>query len=274
MSTFDRSVELLFRQNFQCCILTITFCTVAIIKTRDGTFKVFDSHSRDSNGMPDPCGTCVLIEIASLDKLVEYFENLYITIRDALYEVKGVHILTDMTGSVGLTMPEIPSPVNIENLNETGISSVSLQESNTFCSCKQCCFICFYAICFSVLKEIHYWNENTLDAIIENSNQLQEKILSKVEYCTVSDLPNSLAIDVANIEVSFNLLYETRRTEQESSFLIQEMKRVITENQEHNTGFLMSTSNCYVCCIFKRERHYFTLYLDLIIATQKVMLIM
>ena len=33
------------------------------------------------------------------------------------------------------------------------------------------------------------------------------------------------------------------------------MKTVITENQEHNTGFLMSTSQskCYVCCIFKRR---------------------
>ena len=32
------------------------------------------------------------------------------------------------------------------------------------------------------------------------------------------------------------------------------MKKVITENQEHNTGFLMSMSQskCYVCCIFKR----------------------
>ena len=33
------------------------------------------------------------------------------------------------------------------------------------------------------------------------------------------------------------------------------LKTVITENQEHNTGFLMSTSlsKCYVCCIFKRR---------------------
>ena len=36
--------------------------------------------------------------------------------------------------------------------------------------------------------------------------------------------------------------------------VIQEMKKVITENQEHSTGFLMSMSQskCYVCCIFKR----------------------
>ena len=33
------------------------------------------------------------------------------------------------------------------------------------------------------------------------------------------------------------------------------MKTVIKENQEHNTGFLMSTFQlkCYVCCIFKRR---------------------
>ena len=41
---------------------------------------VFDSHSRDSEGMFDSCGTFVLVEMASLDKLVEYFENLYVGI--------------------------------------------------------------------------------------------------------------------------------------------------------------------------------------------------
>ena len=41
---------------------------------------VFDSHSRDSEGMFDSCGTFVLVEMASLDKLVEYFEDLYVGI--------------------------------------------------------------------------------------------------------------------------------------------------------------------------------------------------
>ena len=33
------------------------------------------------------------------------------------------------------------------------------------------------------------------------------------------------------------------------------MKTIITENQEQNNGFLMSTSQskCYVCCLFKRR---------------------
>jgi len=246
--------ELLLRENFTSFILTITTCTVAILVKSSGTFKVFDSHSRDSEGMFDPCGTCVLVEIPSLDALVQYFQNLYVGIIDAVYELRGVQISTDVTGRFGLTTTEISPPVNIENLNRNELISDSSLESDTlFCSCTRCCFICFYAICFSILKEIRYWNENTLDAIIEKSNQLHENMMLK-EHCTVSDLPNSVAIDVATIEVRFNVVYKGTQKEQESLFVLQEMKKVITENLEHNTGFLMSMSQskCYVCCIFKR----------------------
>ena len=43
-----------------------------------------------------------------------------------------------------------------------------------------------------------------MDAIIENSNHVHEKMMLK-QHCTVSDLPTCLAIDIANIEASFNL---------------------------------------------------------------------
>ena len=72
--------ESLLRENFISFILTIMTCTVAILVKSNDTFKVFDSHSRNSEGMFDPCGTCVLVEIASVDKLVEYFENLFVGI--------------------------------------------------------------------------------------------------------------------------------------------------------------------------------------------------
>ena len=164
--------ELLLRDDFTSFMPTITTCTVAILVKSNGSFKVFDSHSRDSQGMFDPCGTCVLVEIASIYKLVEYFENLYLGIIDAVYELKGVEILTDLTGSDCQTTPEACPPVNIENLNRTElIADSSLESDTSFCSCTGCCFICFYAICFSILKEINYWNENILDAIIENSNK-------------------------------------------------------------------------------------------------------
>ena len=219
-------------------------CTVAILVKSNDTFKVFDSHSRNSEGMFDPCGTCVLVEIASVDKLVEYFENLFVGMIDAVYELKGVQISTDVAASVGPTTLKISPPVNTENLNRNElISDSSLESDMLLCSCTRCCFICF-----SILKEIHYWNENTLDAIIENSNQLHENMMLK-EHCTVSDLPNSLAIDVANIEVCFNVVYKGRKKERESLFVIQEMEKVITENQEHNTGFFAVHVSIEVLCL-------------------------
>ena len=157
--------ELLIRDDFASFILTITSFTVAILLKSNGIFKVFDSHSRDFQGMFDPCGTCVLVEIASIYKLVEYFENLYLGIRDAVYELKGVKISTDVSGSRdGQITREASMQVDSENLNKTELISDSpLEIDRLFCSCTECCFVCFYAICFSILKEIRYWNESTLD---------------------------------------------------------------------------------------------------------------
>ena len=147
--------ELLLTDDFTSFILTITTSTVAVLVKSNGIFKVFDSHSRDSQGMFDPCGTCVLIEIASIYKLVEYFENLYVGVIDAVYELKGLEISTDVIGSLHCeTTPEACVPVHTENSNGTKlISNSSPLESDTlFCPCRGCCFVCFYAICFSVLK--------------------------------------------------------------------------------------------------------------------------
>ena len=103
---------------------------------------------------------------ASIYKLVEYFENLYLGITDAIYELKGLEISTDVIGSLHCetTPPKTCIPMHTENL--TGTKSISntcsSQESDTlFCSCRGCCFVCFYAICFSILKGISNWNENT-----------------------------------------------------------------------------------------------------------------
>ena len=52
--------------------------------------KVFDSHARDSFGMPHPYGTCVLLEFDSVRNLIEYFKFLYRP--GAMYELKGVKI--------------------------------------------------------------------------------------------------------------------------------------------------------------------------------------
>ena len=51
-------------------ILMLEMCTV-------------NSHSQ---------GTCVLLEIPSMHKLIQYFQSLYTCRNEDIYELKGVHI--------------------------------------------------------------------------------------------------------------------------------------------------------------------------------------
>ena len=50
---------------------------VAIYSIKGGGYEVFDSHARDMYGNSHSEGTCVLLEIPSLFKLVQYFQSLF-----------------------------------------------------------------------------------------------------------------------------------------------------------------------------------------------------
>ena len=54
--------ENLFQEGYNSFLLTIGMSTVSVYGVTNGVLKVFDSHSRDSFGMVDPTGTCVLLE--------------------------------------------------------------------------------------------------------------------------------------------------------------------------------------------------------------------
>ena len=56
----------------------------------EGTFRIFDSHSRDLYGIPDPFGKCVLIHVKRLDDLSIFFQNTNPPNTTTSFEVKGV----------------------------------------------------------------------------------------------------------------------------------------------------------------------------------------
>ncbi|KAJ7376897.1 hypothetical protein OS493_031776 [Desmophyllum pertusum] len=113
---------------------------------------VFDSHSRNTRGMNDPLGICVLLELASVDELVEYFQNLYVGRNDTLYEVKGVQIVMNSENrNVDVTTSDICVTLVPKNINKI----------------QECRVVSFYAICFSIIKEFSKWDKDTLEAIIE-----------------------------------------------------------------------------------------------------------
>ena len=72
--SFAYVMQALLGQNYNSFLLTILSTTVGFYFNGDGKFKIFDSHGRDSYGMPHPKGTCVLLEVNTLNELINYFE--------------------------------------------------------------------------------------------------------------------------------------------------------------------------------------------------------
>ena len=62
----------------------------SICRTDNGIYKIFDSHSRDVYGRSHPLGTFVLLEVPSIQILVEYFQAIH-SLADN-FEHRGVQI--------------------------------------------------------------------------------------------------------------------------------------------------------------------------------------
>ena len=58
--SFANAMQALLGQNYNSFLLAILITTVGLFNCNDdGKLKIFDSHGRDSYGMPHPQGTCV-----------------------------------------------------------------------------------------------------------------------------------------------------------------------------------------------------------------------
>ena len=89
--SFANAMQSLPAKNYNSFLLAILITTIGFYCNGDGKFKIFDSHGRDSYGMPHPQGTCVLLEVNTLNELINYFQGLYQN-PNVLFELKGVHI--------------------------------------------------------------------------------------------------------------------------------------------------------------------------------------
>ena len=72
-------------------ILILEGYMMAIIKQVD-TFYSFDSHARDSSGMPDPNGTAVVMRFANILDLEQYVYSLSLELHTNLYEIVPVQV--------------------------------------------------------------------------------------------------------------------------------------------------------------------------------------
>ena len=79
---------------YPACLLTIKSNAVAVFYGNNGSFKYFDSHSRDVYGNVNGNGTSVLLEFDDLDALVGYLQDIYSINVDPIvpFEIRGVNV--------------------------------------------------------------------------------------------------------------------------------------------------------------------------------------
>ena len=75
--------------NYSYTILILEGCMMALIKQTD-FFYLFDSHARDSSGMPDPNGTAVVMKFAKILELEQYLYSLSMLLHANLFEIVPV----------------------------------------------------------------------------------------------------------------------------------------------------------------------------------------
>ena len=148
--TTGSAFETLLALNYNSFILTVGIIGVAIYSIEGGGYKVFDSQGGDMYGNSHSEESCVLLEFKSMHKLVQYFESLYGN--DYIHELIGVHIAN----------------FEVEDFSSS-VEYCSISNVNSYqCSCKQCCTVAVYAMCYSVINPCEYCTSGTLSALVNN----------------------------------------------------------------------------------------------------------
>ena len=185
-------------------------------------------------GRSHPSGTCVPLEVPSIQSLVQYFQTIH-SLTDN-YELRGVQISTYETTAVN-----------------------SVREGHN-CSCKQCCAVGLYAMCYSIAKSCIYWNSKTLCCIAEQGNKFYCN-MGINRHLTKADLYTSL--DICGVEISVQLKAQNYGMLSGSlNNTKNKLENLIFNNYSGNTGFLLRLSSYCITCIFQqtvRAKYMFSL---------------
>ena len=199
---FQRAFELLRSENYTNFILTVRCIAVAIYCNGNMGFKIFDSHARDLYGRGQPQGTCVLLEVTSLNSLVHYFQSIH---NNDIFEVRRVQI---------------------ENIQNRMVSQYSVNETTNF---NLSCAVALYSLCYSVIKPCNYWNYNSsLPTIVNNGKNMFRKSSLEHNQLLPANLPRT--IEVFGTEVNLENFFDTEGVLTDSF-----QSKLILENDIINT---------------------------------------
>jgi len=251
------SLERLINEGFCNFLLTINSSTVAfnLINGSNQIFKIFDSHARDAHGMSNPLGSCVLLEVNGIEKLVEYFETVSST--NAIFELIGVHIIVQSSHSENTnvkkdhlsTEDSSSSAANFLHTNDLASREKAQINSHFVLSFA----VSFYAICFSVLKPCSYWKSRpfTMSSIVHHAKQFFLQHLSSYNHdqWPVVHSFKTLTIYGSVVNVECNASTKVHFCSKSQS----DIEQFISQNK-HLTGFVIYTTFSYIACIIHRTK--------------------
>ena len=111
----------------------------------------------------------------------------------------------------------------------------------------QCYAICFYSICFSVIKPCSYWN-----AFAEHGDFFYQETLNDGQQFTCNKLPSTVNIYGANVDIVFGTEYQGKFSPTSICDKLV-LEKFILDNATENTGFLLWTSSYSLSCIFQHH---------------------
>ena len=193
-------------------------------------FKIFDSQDRDLYGRGQPQGTCILLELLSLESLVHYFQSIH----NDIFEVRGVQI---------------------ENIQNRMVSQNSLNETINF---NLSCAVALYSLCYSIMKSCNYWNYNSsLPTIVDKGKKMCRKSSLEHSKQSPANLPRTL--DVCETEVNLDNLFKSEGLLTDSLQSKSILENEIIHNSEC-TGFFISYSSYCISCTFKPTKRFKHMY--------------
>ena len=219
-------LETLLALNYNSFILTVGIIGV-------------DSHARDMYGNSHSQGTCVLLEIPFIHKLLQYFQRPYsCRNEDIIYTSLKVYVLPTL--KLIFVQEFLNTVVHLSNVN-------SLYQ----CSCKQCCAIAVYAMCYSVINPCGYWTSGTLSALASNGNTLYN-VMSVKRHIMPTDLPESESISGVQINLTVfavrNGVLCCNLAESKSV-----LKMCISKHCHEVTGFLSWIGTYRISCLVQQR---------------------
>ena len=91
-------------------------------------------------------------------------------------------------------------------------------------------------LCFSLIKSTRYWNSEAVWSIVEHGTKFYSSLNTSTEQPTNHRFPNTIQICDTHIDITLGIQGVLNCTSLGSKIMLQ---KLITDNSNNNTGFLM-----------------------------------